>query len=276
MVRPTGLDKASILPLFPLLSSHDPPTRLDASVSLISSLPSIDLSGSTAPLSDDADTPYTIKRLVTGLGSSNQASRQGFAVALAELVARLPDDQAATVLPLVMSSSTPTAGAESREERDLLFGRLLGLHAIVRSNVVFKDTQVAAEGFKEVILALLGLSGKKAWMREPAYWVLVQAVRTLLELPAKAAPTWRDEQTAWIVQRLLVDSREKARGWGPDKIALVLILQAFEVEADYNAILAPTFPNGNPLARASLIALSQALKVSISSCNHTLNFCADS
>lgn len=264
MVRPTGADKASILPLFPLLSSHDPPTRLDASVSLISSLPSIEIDGSEPQL-DDPDTPYALKRLVDGLGSSNQASRQGFAVALAELVARLPQAQAESVLPQIIASSTPTAGSDSKEERDMLFGRLLGLHAIVRSSVLYQHAQSAHDGFKEVILALLSLSGKKSWMREPAYWVLVQSVRTLLELEGEAAPAWRDELTAWIVQRLLVDSREKARGWGPDKVALVLILQAFEVEADYNAILAPTFPTGNPLARSSLVALSQALKVSATS-----------
>ena len=64
----------SILPLFPLLSSHDPPTRLDASLSLIQSLP-LDAAHPT-PAASDADTDYAIKRLVTGLGSSNEASRQ--------------------------------------------------------------------------------------------------------------------------------------------------------------------------------------------------------
>lgn len=224
--RPQG-GAESILPLFPLLSSHDPPTRLDASLSLLTALPA--LSASSTPASaEDADTPYAIKRLVTGLGSSNEASRQGFAVALTELLARLPADKAATVLPLILSTSTPTAGSESREERDLLFARLLGLHAVVRSGVLFRAEQPdGGESFKEVILALLALSGKKSWIREPAYWTLIESVRTLLELSPPVE--WRDEIAAWVIQRLLLDSREKARGWNPEKIALVLVLQTYGV-----------------------------------------------
>lgn len=220
--RPSG-GAESILPLFPLLSSHDPPTRLDASLSLLTALP-LNPSSSTEA-AEDADTPYAIKRLVTGLGSSNEASRQGFAVALTELLARLPADKAATVLPLIITSSTPTAGSDSKEERELLFARLLGLHAVVRAGVLFRAEQ-DGEAFKEVILALLALSGKKSWIREPAYWTLIEAVRTLLE---NGAVEWREEIAAWVVQRLLVDSREKARGWNPEKIALVLVLQTYGV-----------------------------------------------
>ncbi|KAK4703351.1 DNA polymerase phi, partial [Phenoliferia sp. Uapishka_3] len=248
----------SILPLFPLLSSHDPPTRLDASLSLIQLLP---LDAAPAPNQNDADTKYAIKRLVTGLGSSNEASRQGFAVALAELLARLPVEQANDVLPLILTSSTPATGHDSREERDLLFARLLGLHAVLRSGVVYRPEATNGETFKDVILALLALSGKKSWIREPAYWVLIEGVRTLLNLTGEAdVPAWREDIGQWIIQRLLVDSREKARGWSPEKISLVLVLQACGVEADYVTVLSPTFPSGNPLARTSLTQLAQALK----------------
>lgn len=213
--------------MFPLLSSHDPPTRLDASLSLLTALPALSSTSASPASAEDADTPYAIKRLVTGLGSSNEASRQGFAVALTELLARLPADKAATVLPLILSTSTPTAGSESREERDLLFARLLGLHAVVRSGVLFRAEQQDGESFKEVILALLALSGKKSWIREPAYWTLIESVRTLLELSQPVE--WRDEIATWVIQRLLLDSREKARGWNPEKIALVLVLQTYGV-----------------------------------------------
>ncbi|KAI5479615.1 DNA polymerase phi subunit [Pseudohyphozyma bogoriensis] len=244
----------SFLPLFPLLSSHDLPTRLDSSVTLITSLP-LDNSSS-----DDADTPYAVKRLVNGLGSSNEASRQGFAVALAELLARLPPKKADEVLPLILSTSTPTAGSDSREERDLLFARLFGLHAVLRSGVVTRPSTTNGETFKEVVLALLALAGKKSWMRESAYWVMIEGVRSLLELDGAAAPAWRDDITAWIIQRLLNDSREKARGWGPEKVALILTLQSNGVEADYTSVLAPEFPSGNILSRSSLVTLAKALK----------------
>lgn len=226
-VRPAGLDRTSILPLFPLLSSHDPPTRLDASLSLLTSLP-LATSASPTPV-DDADTPYAIKRLVNGLASSNEASRQGFAVALTELLARLPTEKAQAVLPLILTASTPNAGSDSREERDLLFARLLGLHAVIRSGVLFSPEATNGESFKEVILALLALSGKKSWIREPAFWALIEAVRTLLEREGEAVPEWREEVCKWVIQRLLNDSREKARGLGSEKVALVLVLQAYGV-----------------------------------------------
>lgn len=218
--------KTSILPLFPLLSSHDAPTRLDASLSLLTTLPLA--AGADIP-SDDADTPYAIKRLVNGLASSNEASRQGFAVALTELIVRLPTERAHTVLPLVLSTSTPNAGSDSKEERDLLFARLLGLHAIIRSGVLFRTESTNGETFKEVLLALLALSGKKSWIKESAYWVLIQGVKTLLELEGEAIPEWRTEMGSWMVQRLLSDSREKARGFSSEKVALVLVLQSHAV-----------------------------------------------
>lgn len=238
-LRPTTETKPSILPLFPLLSSHDTPTRLDASLSLLTALP--------LQATHDQDTPYALKRLVNGLGSSNEASRQGFAVALTELLARLPIEKAQAVLPTILSTSTPNAASDSREERDLLFARLLGLHAVVRSGILFDFTHSNGEAFKEVILALLALSGKKSWIREPAYWVLVEGIRNLLELKGKkVVPEWREEMGKWLVQRLLVDSREKARGFGPEKISLVLLLQTYGVVSFFfffSHFLFPSLPS---------------------------------
>ncbi|KAM0756343.1 hypothetical protein T439DRAFT_345128 [Meredithblackwellia eburnea MCA 4105] len=249
----------SILPLFPLLSSHDAPTRLDASLSLIQALPSVAVAPSPGIINtSDDDTPYAIKRLVKGLGSSNEAARQGFAVALTELIARLPIDKSNSVLELILTTSTPPSGADSKEERDLLFARLFGVHAVFRSAIPYR--QSTPDQFKEAILALHSLSGKKSWIKESAYWVLIEGVKGLFALEEADTPSWRKEAGEWLVQRLLVDAREKAKGWGPDKVALVLALQKAGVKADYASVLAPTFPSGSLLARASLSQLAQALK----------------
>jgi DNA polymerase phi len=210
----------SILPLFPLLSSHDQPTRLDASVSLLTSLP---LGKSSTTSEVPTDVSYTIKRLVTGLGSANEAAREGFAVALAELISLLPIERARTILPLVLETSIAPGSADGKEERNLLFGRLFGLHALVRSGVLLHQEQPDSEQYKDTVLALLALSGRKSWMREPATWAIVEAVRALVS--ATPAPAWKQEACEWLVQRLLNDPREKARGWTPDKVALVLVMQ---------------------------------------------------
>ncbi|GAA5863751.1 hypothetical protein JCM1840_005755 [Sporobolomyces johnsonii] len=252
--------KQSILPLFPLLASHDHSTRLDASCSLLNTLPL------PTPPSNDPDTPYALKRLVAGLASSNESARQGFAVALSQLVALLPDDRAATVLPQLTEATTSKSGLDAREERDLLFARLMGLHALVRSGVLVRPTGPASnagEPWKEVVLALVQLGNRKSWIKEPAYWVICEALRELLEVDDEVA--WKDETVKWAVQRLLNDAREKAKGWSPEKVAVVLVLQTHGVDADYSAILAPTFPSGSLLSRSSLPSLAAALRGALSS-----------
>ncbi|BGP37888.1 DNA-directed DNA polymerase [Rhodotorula kratochvilovae] len=254
--------KHSVLPLFPLLASHNPATRLDAAAQLVHALPLLSTS-------DDADTPYALKRLVAGLASSNDAARQGFAVALAQLVALLPADshQVRRILPQVVEQTTPKAGADAREERDLLFARLMGLHALVRSGVLVRPDSSAAgaegDNWKETVGALVSLANKKTWIREPSYWVICEALRALCDAPDALA--WKADALQWAVQRLVGDAREKARGFSPEKVAVVLVLQAHNVDADWASLLAPTFPSGSLLSRSSLSALASALRGASSS-----------
>ncbi|BGP13813.1 hypothetical protein JCM10213_006354 [Rhodosporidiobolus nylandii] len=251
----TSGGRQSILPLFPLLSSHQLSTRLDASVQLLNTLPL------AVPSPADADTPYALKRLIAGLASSNEAARQGFAVALAQLVALLPDDRAVAVLPQLFEQTTSKAGMDSREERDLLFARLMGLHALVRSGILTRTERANGEQWQEVIQALVGLGNKKTWIREPAYWVVCEALRALCESEA----AWKGESVKWAVQRLVNDAREKAKGWGPEKVAIVLVLQSYGVDVDWTTALSPTFSTPSLLSRSSLPALASALKGSVSS-----------
>ena len=220
--------KQSILPLFPLLASHDQTTRLDASYTLLNSLPL------PTPPPNDPDTPYALKRLIAGLASSNESARQGFAVALAQLVQTLQDQQAAKVLPQLEEATTPRQGTDNREERDLLFAKLVGCHALIRSGVLVRPEGSASnqgEAWKEVVQSLMTLGNKKSWIKEPSTWVITEALKSLLESESE----WKDETVKWAVQRLVNDAREKAKGWGPDKIAIVLVLQS-------NGVVSCSFP----------------------------------
>lgn len=224
-----GGTRQSILPLFPLLASHHPHTRIDAACDLLDALPLTAEQGTNA----GPDTPYALKRLVAGLASSNDAARQGFAVALAQLAALLPDEQqTAKLLPQLMDATTSRAGMDAREERDLLFARLVGLHALVRSQVLVRPQgpTVADQGqpWRDVILALVALANRKSWIREPSYWVVCEALRSLLETDSDQVQ-WRDEAVQWAVQRLIGDARERSRGWSPEKVAIVLVFQSHGV-----------------------------------------------
>ncbi|GAA5868932.1 hypothetical protein JCM3774_006794 [Rhodotorula dairenensis] len=266
-----GGARQSILPLFPLLASHHPDTRIDAACDLLDALP-LAHHAPPAHATTNADLPYALKRLVAGLASSNDAARQGFAVALAQLTALLPNqaDQA-RVLPQLLEATASRPGIDAREERDLLFARLVGLHALVRSGVLVRLTtssqnpaaeaavteEEAGQPWKDVILALIALANRKSWIREPSYWVVCEALRSLLEHDSLP---WRNEAVQWAVQRLVGDARERARGWSPEKVAIVLVFQRYNVDADWSTLLAPTFPAGSLLARSSLSSLAAALK----------------
>ncbi|GAA5896425.1 hypothetical protein JCM8208_001871 [Rhodotorula glutinis] len=256
---PTG--RHSILPLFPLLASHNPSTRLDAALHLVHALPQ-----PTNLTTNDPDTPYALKRLVAGLASSNDAARQGFAVALTQLVALLPTDShlARNILAQVFDQTTPKQGADAREERDLYFARLMGLHALVRSGILVRpDALHAQDRWQECVGGLVSLANKKTWIREPSYWVVCDALAALCAAPDSLP--WKRDALQWAVQRLVGDSREKARGFSPEKVAVVLVLQAHNVDADWPTLLSPTFPSGSVLARSSLSALASALRGASSS-----------
>lgn len=219
--------KQSILPLFPLLASHDESTRLSASYNLLSSLP-------LNPLKpNDTDLEYSLKRLLAGLTSSNESARQGFAVALTQLLSQLkesPQEIRQVLIKFEQATNGNKNGLDHREERDLFFAKLVGSHAIIRSGILYKQQDGGGEDWKEIVGGLVSLGNKKTWLKEPTTWVICQAIQDLAQLPATEEESdWKRDCLNWAVQRLVNDSREKAKGWGPDKLSIVLTLKSNNV-----------------------------------------------
>ena len=102
------------------------------------------------------DLQYCVERLVRGLGSNRKGARQGFSVALTELLATFPQVTAAQVLALVDQHLQPVGSAKAevripvfmrilrvmvsidrlcrpQEERGCLFGQLFALMCLLRS-----------------------------------------------------------------------------------------------------------------------------------------------
>ena len=177
------------------------------------------------------DVVYSVKRLVRGLGSSRENSRLGFAVALTEviiihqklvfilifsqLLSRIPTVTARQVFSLVIRNSQYSKNMKGSDERDMMFARLFGMTAIVQSQSLFAPS-ATKDDFRGVIEELEKLGQAKAWMRESAWWALVQSVLLLLESRVQ----WKEDAL-----REVIDVVFEEKGWTQEKVALVLTLE---------------------------------------------------
>eukprot|EP00930_Biecheleria_cincta_P019808 TRINITY_DN15038_c0_g1_i1.p1 TRINITY_DN15038_c0_g1~~TRINITY_DN15038_c0_g1_i1.p1 ORF type:complete len:1347 (+),score=340.32 TRINITY_DN15038_c0_g1_i1:72-4112(+) len=75
---------------------------------------------------------YTLRRLVRGVQSSRQCCRQGFSLALAEVLHAFPQELQ-TVLQLLEQTSELQAGLRSGEQKERLLGKLLVYVAILQA-----------------------------------------------------------------------------------------------------------------------------------------------
>lgn len=97
------------------------------------------------------------------------------------------------------------------EERDGLFARLFGLSALVQSGALFRgDVKV----FGQTIDALVELANKKNYLRESAWWAVIQAA----ELTLASNVEWT-EQAVEKLTKLLEGP------WNQEKLALALRLE---------------------------------------------------
>ena len=125
-----------------------------------------------------ADLPYALKRLTGGLNSSRSCARQGFALALGEALRMLPEDvlSTKTVVEAIESKTAVTGVVRGDEERDRRFGRIFGYLAVLRSGRLSKDgaaAAVAASATKRIVTGLLSMAGKKKWLGQLCYQVIV-------------------------------------------------------------------------------------------------------
>ncbi|WVR03854.1 hypothetical protein IAU60_000851 [Kwoniella sp. DSM 27419] len=196
------------------------------------------------------DVVYCVKRLVRGLGSSREHSRLGFAVALTELLARIQSVTASQVLSLLIRNSQYSKNMKGSDERDMMFARLFGLTSIVQSKSLF-NASARKEDFERVVQELITLGQGKAWIRESAWWIIVGAVKALLESEVE----WKDEALQGVAKNVFGD-----KAWTQEKVALVLLLEDKVPQLDWKAYLAPTFKHTPLLNSHNLVTLGRVLK----------------
>ena len=158
---------------------------------------------------------------------------------LAQLLASLPFATVAAVRPVLFELTESSSGMKGADERDMFFGRLFGIAALVRSGLVARPATTEAD-YDALIGALHKLRDRKTYLRELATEVLTDVVAVLgqrASAPATAAPRSKKGKAAAVpatdfatavCERLLATVGPLPDS--PEKLATVLaVQQAFPV-----------------------------------------------
>ncbi|KAI9026846.1 DNA polymerase phi-domain-containing protein [Hyaloraphidium curvatum] len=186
------------------------------------------------------DVSYSVKRLIRGLPSSREGARQGFAVALTELLAKLPYLSLGTVLDLLAKYTATTGAMKGQEEKEMLLGRLFCAMAIVEARVPGRRDTSEADIVRLVEL-LLACASAKSYLIEPAYAVLVMLLDQM-----KARGDSSTELADKVVRTVLKDGLPTF-----EDVWFAVEAQRTFPDLDWPGII-PTLKKGRPLHPASL------------------------
>lgn len=195
-----------------------------------------------------------------------------------QLLARIDTVTCTQVLSLLKDSTKKQGSMSRQEERDVLFARLFGLMAVIRSGLLVRQTPLSAsssssssstpvstlKNYEEVLQILLDIGEAKVWLRESAWWVMVLA----LDAVQSSSVPWKKDAFDATISLLFLKEREKEKGkaafWTPEKVAMTLKLQSLMPDHDWDDLLAPMFKGRNLFTPTNLVSLGRILKVHFS------------
>ncbi|KAI9246187.1 DNA polymerase phi-domain-containing protein [Sporodiniella umbellata] len=167
------------------LASFDPIARQTAAKSLIETLANFQKAHEETLKEKDvvdseekldilcaSDVSYAVRRLIRGLSSSRQGARQGFSLALTELLAVVDLISVGLVLDLLFKWTEITGSMKGDEVRDMLFGRLFGLMSIVAAGMISRES-TTEEDFIRILSSLKEMSAKKSYLSEVCHHVVI-------------------------------------------------------------------------------------------------------
>ncbi|KAG0749780.1 hypothetical protein G6F57_001649 [Rhizopus arrhizus] len=170
------------------LASFDPSVRQRAAHSLIKTLAEfqktheetleqIDVADTEEKLDAlcASDVSYAVRRLIRGLSSSRQGARQGFSLALTELLAIVELISAKLVLDLLFKWTECTGSMKGDEVRDMLFGRLFGLMSIVAAGMISRES-TTTEDVVRILTSLQEMSTQKSYLAEVCHHVVINMI----------------------------------------------------------------------------------------------------
>eukprot|EP00698_Gefionella_okellyi_P019633 TRINITY_DN6047_c0_g1_i1.p1 TRINITY_DN6047_c0_g1~~TRINITY_DN6047_c0_g1_i1.p1 ORF type:complete len:1253 (-),score=340.59 TRINITY_DN6047_c0_g1_i1:55-3789(-) len=234
------------------LAASDESLRLTAASRLLAIL-------STKTGDDQKQTlDYSLKRLVRGLASSRDGARQGFALALTELLVAVPSIPISSVSSLITEHLQVQANMKGQEKRHVYFGRIIAYLSVIRSKRIAEALQAAsgkkgvpapaAEAFVETMVKdFAELHAAKVYLRPLCASVLASliestpvAVFNKLVFPLLSAQVDVDPADA-----------------GPEAVALVAIIKRV-----YGPQAPPLkhWPSGRLLTAKSIAAIAPSLR----------------
>ena len=167
------------------LASIDPKVRLEAGKGLIESLQkhlndetSVANAFQSSSESCDQDIAYALKRLLRGLSSSRDGARQGFSMALAELLSLLKIVPTKTMIDSMVELTEIKNGSSTVEQREVMLGRLFGYLAIVQSQALLRPLPLTtAADILSICSSLVDLVNSKAYLAEAATTVCLSVFK---------------------------------------------------------------------------------------------------
>ncbi|KAJ2561034.1 DNA-directed DNA polymerase [Coemansia sp. RSA 1822] len=206
------------------LASLDEGKRIEAAAQLISALckfqAEMPATTSVATTEEElnricaGDVAYGIKRLIKGLASPRDGARQGYSIALSELLARVPCISVKLVLDLLWRSTEATKQMKGQEQRDMRFGRIFGLMALVQSGIITRAGTTAVE-MRKIVMELAAIGAKKSYLREISYVTLTSLV------PMLGKFAFRDE----LITMFVAVALDKGAIETPDELLLAMRLR---------------------------------------------------
>ncbi|KAJ2591655.1 DNA-directed DNA polymerase [Coemansia sp. RSA 1722] len=216
------------------LSSLDANQRLESATQLISALvtfqEAMPLSKGMATTEEEmaklcaSDVSYAVTRLIKGLASPRDGARQGFSIALSELLARIQCISVKLVLSLLWRYTEATNSMKGQEQRDMHFGRIFGLMALVQSGIITREGTSIVE-IRKIVMELASTGAKKSYLREITYVTLASIVPELSKFE------FRDEAISMFVAVALDNGTIET----PDELFLAMCLRKTYPSYNWNS-----------------------------------------
>jgi chemotaxis protein histidine kinase CheA len=123
-----------------------------------------------------ADVLYSFNRLLRGLSSSRDGARQGFSLALTELLASffVPCVSTSLLVECLKKHTEIASGMKGIEERDMIYGRVFGYLAILESGALLSAQCSSEDAIRSTLQDILHFAKKKPFLREWALNVVVK------------------------------------------------------------------------------------------------------